>query len=213
MSADFGSMLKFMSTSSPESYRGWLLGLDPGTLTSPAERQAYEQAVCKVAGAFGFLPEASFGATSDRAQFRCSLIQQGSRAVSPLMRLTTTEASALLPGLMQANLSTMTQMKLPKGQTPILNGIRAGKVRYERLDPNEHWQTWRELVGQIDRGGVAKGDCEDLSTSVAAELVYNGIPARPYVYQSGPKLYHVVVSSAPWGLLDPSRAAGMEGRG
>jgi hypothetical protein len=57
------------------------------------------------------------------------------------------------------------------------------------------------------------GDCEDLSSAVAAELTYNGIPARTYVYKSGGKLYHVVVKTDRWGLLDPSRAAGMDGNG
>ena len=69
------------------------------------------------------------------------------------------------------------------------------------------------LVGPVYGGARAYGDCEDLASAVVAELVYNGIPARTYVYRSGGKLYHVVVKTDRWGLLDPSRAAGMEGNG
>ena len=95
---------------------------------------------------------------------------------------------------------------------PILRGIQSGRVRYDRRDPQEHWQTWCELYGQM-RKGIAHGDCEDLAAAVAAELLYAGKHARTYVYQSGPSLYHVVVKTKRWGLLDPSRAAGMGGNG
>ena len=213
MSTKFSEMLDFMSGSPAPTYRSWLFGLDVSAL-SDADKLLYERAVCNAdPGAFGFLPETSLGGTSDRSRFRCSLILSGSRAVRPKLLLDTEEAAAMLPGLVQANVSTMTRMNWPKGNMPVLNGIHDGRVRYHRYDPEEHWQTWRELVTQIDKRGKARGDCEDLSTAVAAELVYNGVPARPYVYKSGERLYHVVVMTNPWGLLDPSRAAGMEGNG
>ncbi len=130
----------------------------------------------------------------------------------PQLKLSTTEASSMLTGLVQANLSTMST-HAKRGDMPILDGIRRGRVRYERADPGEHWQTWRELKAQLDAGQVAKGDCEDLASAVTAELVFNGVPARVFVYKSGPRLYHVVTKTPKWGLLDPSRAAGMGGNG
>lgn len=138
----------------------------------------------------------------------------GSRAISPHFELETHEAASLLDGLVSVDLSQI-QRKLngEKGEYPVISGIQAGRVRYRRADPTEHWKTWREMGAEMKRTGLATGDCEDLSTAVAAELLYNGIPARTYVYQSGPKLYHVVVQTDRWGLLDPSRAAGMDGNG
>jgi hypothetical protein len=138
--------------------------------------------------------------------------QVGSAKISPTFRLQTNEAAHLLQGLVAVDLS---QIKgefdrlgaRGKGQFPVLQGIQKGTIRYKRYDPREHWKTWREIVMS------GTGDCEDLSAAVVAELRYNGVPARTYVYQSAPKLYHVVVSTERWGLMDPSRAAGMEGNG
>lgn len=189
----------------------WLVQIDPADLPK-SERGFYETALSHAFDCPGFVPSVSLGYDGPRATFRGSFAVQGSRAVSPKLRLSTEEASSLLSGLVAANLSTM-RRTAKKGDMPILNGIRQGTVRYERLDPDEHWQTWRELKAQLDKGGVAKGDCEDLSSAIAAELLFNGVPARTYVYKSGPKLYHVVIHTKPWGLLDPSRAAGMEGNG
>tara|TARA_Y100000389_G_scaffold203525_1_gene252185 strand:+ start:1519 stop:1857 length:339 start_codon:yes stop_codon:yes gene_type:complete len=111
------------------------------------------------------------------------------------------------------NLAQIDRAKIGKAPFPVLEAIQAGRIRYRRADPNEHWQTWQELIQPVLSGGQGYGDCEDLSAAVAAELTYNGIPARTYVYKSGGKLYHVVVKTKRWGLLDPSRAAGMEGNG
>lgn len=68
-------------------------------------------------------------------------------------------------------------------------------------------------MNPVFSGGTGFGDCEDLASGVAAELSRSGIKARTYVYQSGPKLYHVVVKTDRWNLLDPSRDAGMQGNG
>jgi len=68
-------------------------------------------------------------------------------------------------------------------------------------------------MGSVLAGGIGYGDCEDLASAVVAELTRSGIPARTYVYQSAAKLYHVVVKTDRWGLVDPSRAAGMDGNG
>lgn len=167
-----------------------------------------------------------------RAAFRgqvLAVLPAGSRGIHPRMDLRTPEAANMLDGVVSVNLAQMTRAELPRGVFPILQGVQQGRVRYERLDPDEHWQTWRELVAQMGGlqvvqvggdgrvsfggSGIAQGDCEDLSSAVTAELLYNGVPARTYVYKSGPRLYHVVVKTDRWGLLDPSRAAGMGGNG
>jgi hypothetical protein len=127
--------------------------------------------------------------------------------ISPTLKLQTHEAANMLDGLVSVGLSQLDRSKLPRGEYPVIRGIQMGAIRYRRSDPQEHWKTWREVLG------TGQGDCEDLASAVVAELRYNGIPARTYVYQSGPKLYHVVVKTDKWGLLDPSRAAGMEGNG
>ena len=133
--------------------------------------------------------------------------------MTPYFDIKTNEAANLLDGLVSVGLSQIDKRIGRKGVYPVIRGIQMGQIRYKRADPREHWQSWREIVEQVDRFGVAGADCEDLSSAVAAELVYNGIPARTYTYKSGPKLYHVVVKTDRWGLLDPSRAAGMEGNG
>lgn len=134
--------------------------------------------------------------------------------MSPHFEIQTREAANLLDGLVSVNLSQMERSPFgAKGNFPILRGIQQGTVRYRRADPLEHWKSWREMMEEMAETGRATGDCEDLAGAVAAELLFNGLPARTYVYQSGPKLYHVVVKTNRWGLLDPSRAAGMEGNG
>ncbi len=139
----------------------------------------------------------------------------GSLGVHPYFNLNADEAANLLDGLVSVNLRQIDKAGGFSGSPrfPILTGIQQGRVRYRRADPREHWQSWRELVEQMQRGGTAYADCEDLSSAVAAELLAAGQTARTYVYKSGPRLYHVVVKTDRWGLLDPSRAAGMEGNG
>ena len=139
----------------------------------------------------------------------------GSLGVHPYFNLNADEAANLLDGLVSVNLRQIDKAGGFSGSPrfPILTGIQQGRVRYRRADPREHWQSWRELVEQMERGGKAYADCEDLASAVSAELIAAGQPARTYVYKSGPRLYHVVVKTDRWGLLDPSRAAGMEGNG
>ena len=137
----------------------------------------------------------------------------GSRAISPYFRLGVADAANLLDGLVSVDLGQLERKGVRKGQFPLIGAIQAGRVRYRRRDPREHWKTWNELMEPVFAGGMGFGDCEDLSSGVAAELVFNGIKARTYVYQSAPKLYHVVVQTPRWGLLDPSRDAGMQGNG
>jgi hypothetical protein len=127
--------------------------------------------------------------------------------ISPSLDLSTPDAASMLDGLVSVGIAQMARAGLPKGKFPVIRGIQSGRIRYERRDPNEQWQTWQQLLAS------GEGDCEDLTTATAAELLYNGIEARTYVYKSGPHLYHVVLSTRRWGILDPSRAAGMEGNG
>ncbi len=135
-------------------------------------------------------------------------------AISPHIRLKTHEAANLLDGLVSVGLGQIARSShSARGSFPIIRAIQTGRLRYRRADPREHWKSWRELMQELQRRGRATGDCEDLSAAVAAELLYNGIAARTYVYRSGGKLYHVVVHTKRWGLLDPSRSAGMEGNG
>jgi hypothetical protein len=134
--------------------------------------------------------------------------------MSPTFRIRTVDAANLLDGVVSMNLGQMAKSRYgAPGHFPILRGIQRGTVRYRRADPDEHWKTWRELMEELEHRGRAFGDCEDLASAVAAEMLYNGTGARTYVYKSAPKLYHVVVKTDRWGLLDPSRAAGMEGNG
>ena len=145
-----------------------------------------------------------------------ALVDRGPRGsrFSPTFHLRTEEAANLLDGVVSANLSQMAKdPRGARGKFFLLRGIQDGWVRYKRADRKEHWQTWREMVEQRDRTGVVRGDCEDFAAAVAAELVANGIDARTYVYKSTPGLYHVVVKTQKWGLLDPARGAGMGGNG
>lgn len=154
-----------------------------------------------------------------RAAFRASLAPGEGSFIRPRIDVTPAEAANLLEGLVRVDehqIRTQTGRQPGYGASspfPILTGIQRGTVRYEVLDPFEEWKTWGRLVSELETRGTATGDCEDLSSAVAAELRFAGIPARTYVYKSGPKLYHVVVQTDRWGTLDPSRSAGMEGDG
>jgi hypothetical protein len=145
--------------------------------------------------------------------------QHGSKAIHPKIEVTAEEAAHLLEGLVRVDVSQLqksTGAQPGFGRSspmPILRGIQAGTVRYDAFDPDEEWKTWSQLVGELQTKGKAVGDCEDLSSAVAAELRFAGIPARTYVYKSGPRLYHVIVATEKWGYLDPSRQSGMEGEG
>lgn len=118
---------------------------------------------------------------------------------------------ALLQGYTGALAHEVRIARMAGDDRSVVRSIRSGAIRYVRSDPDETWQTWERTV----RAG---GDCEDLAAAVAAELRVDGIPdgpyagrpvrARPVVYRARPGLLHVVVD-APWGIIDPSRLAGM----
>ena len=128
-------------------------------------------------------------------------------AIRPhLTRLTLEEAAWMMQGLYLADLS-----QLERGIPGILHWLRRGtaagggrRLRYVRDDPDEVWQTLRDLWAS---GG---GDCEDLAAAVAAELTYKGVPARPVIYRVRRGLAHAVVQVLGTGqILDPSRLGGM----
>lgn len=119
------------------------------------------------------------------------------------------EAAQLLTGLVAVNLEQLRQAAASGVPLPSMIGeINAGRVRYRRADPLEHWKSYRELL----RDGW--GDCEDLAPACVAELLLRGIYATPWVYRSNAATgtYHVILWAEPWGLLDPSRSAGMGSR-
>lgn len=126
--------------------------------------------------------------------------------------LTLGQALACLQGYTAALEAEIRAARRAGDTRSVITGIRIGAVRYVRADPDETWQGWAET---LEAGG---GDCEDLAAAVSAELRVDGIPggplpgqtvrARPVVYRARPGLLHVVVDS-PWGIIDPSRLAGM----
>ena len=56
-----------------------------------------------------------------------------------------------------------------------------------KADPHEEWQSWEAVLAN------GTGDCEDLASAVAAELVAAGVPSRPVAFEARPGLWHVVV--------------------
>lgn len=121
------------------------------------------------------------------------------------MNLGPQAAAGVLAGLVQANLTQIASAQ-KAGSFPITRGLREGTIKYVKADPEEHWQTWEEVLE------AGSGDCEDLAPAVAAELVAAGIEARPVAYQAREGLWHVVVEvrGVPGvNFIDPSREGGM----
>jgi len=151
--------------------------------------------------------------------------------ISPLFKVTGEEAKGLLYGLLEVD---KFQLRQHPEWPSVRSLIRDGKIQYEEYDPDEHWQTTRELMEQIGAVGVAKGDCEDIAVAMAADdQVRHGIESLPYAYSPKAGLFHVVTAvpkhaSASFGgaalwpkasmappvygyeLQDPSAAAGMK---
>lgn len=115
-------------------------------------------------------------------------------------------AQYVLFGLYLNNLAELQQLAAANGgRVPsVLEGIQRGEIVYDKEDPDEDWKTYATVLRE------KRGDCEELATAVAAELTFAGEPAIPWAYPSGPGLWHVVVDTLRWGLLDPSVAGGME---
>jgi len=149
--------------------------------------------------------------------------------ISPHFNLSGSDARGLLYGLMETD---KIQLRENPGLPSMRQLIQQGRVRYRRADPQEHWQSYKELVEQTEDGGTAYGDCEDLATALAAEdQVRYGVQSIPYAYTPREGLFHVVTavprgqfggiprhhwpdakgapSIAGYVLQDPSAAAGM----
>jgi len=137
--------------------------------------------------------------------------------MNPTFKISSQDATHLLEGLVNVNQAQIDRRKAKGNYEPflILKAIQQGKLRYRKADPSEHWQSYEELrssVADEKMAGTVRGgaDCEDLAAAVVAELRTEGIPARTYVYKAKPGLFHVVVHTKQWGLLDPSITAGMK---
>ena len=137
--------------------------------------------------------------------------------MNPTFNISTRDATHLLEGLVKVNQAQIQRRKKKGTYKPftILRSIQNGRLKYKKADPTEHWKSFEELHSSISNdkmSGTVKGgaDCEDLSAAVVAEFREEGIPARTYVYFARPGLYHVIVETKKWGLLDPSITAGMK---
>jgi hypothetical protein len=112
--------------------------------------------------------------------------------IHPYFNVTGPEAKGLLYGLLEMSKD---QLRANPGFPSMRQLVQEGKVRYRESDPNEHWQTYREIVEKVGSDGVAYADCEDLATAVAAEdQVRYGIESIPYAYSPRQGLFHVVTA-------------------
>ena len=76
--------------------------------------------------------------------------------ISPLFRMEGDEAR----GLSDSSRSNKIQLRKDPSMPSVRQLIsREGQVRL--YDPKEHWKTYREIVDEAGRDGVAYGDCED----------------------------------------------------
>ena len=115
------------------------------------------------------------------------------------------EGAEALWGVVLVNLQQLRKMEEAYGFYPsALEGIRTGQLRYLRHDPLEHWKTYTQLMES------GKGDCEDLTCAVVAELLHRNIEAAPFVRPpSFGRTYHVLVELGTGEFYDPSKQAGM----
>lgn len=99
---------------------------------------------------------------------------------------------------------------------PNLPPLYGSGVRYEREPPGR--EDWQDIHTTLRRKG---GDCEDLGTWRAGELLVHGIPARAFARprpmivpgDEGPvvgTLWHIMVNRQGR-IEDPSKKLGMEG--
>lgn len=117
------------------------------------------------------------------------------------------DAATFLQGLFAVDVAQM--LASGPDRPRIRELIKAGRMRYDRKDDDEHWQTYAELLAHAP---VPGGDCEDLAAAWAAEMVVDGWDrgSRPVVYRSSSSVSHVVAWSPQNGAyIDPSRLAGM----
>lgn len=91
-------------------------------------------------------------------------------------------------------------------RNPLAPPLYLSGVRYQ-TEPKEDWLS----IPEVWRRG--SGDCEDLATWRAAELIVSGEPAIAYWEQPvvGRRLYHILVRRNDNTIEDPSRVLGMRG--
>ena len=112
--------------------------------------------------------------------------------IDPKFNVTGAEAKGLLYGLLEMNLN---QLRDRPDFPSIRQLVKEGKVKYNVNDPEEHWKTYREIVEEYGKNGVAYADCEDLATAVAAEDIEKyGVASKPFAYSPRPGLFHVVTA-------------------
>ena len=113
-------------------------------------------------------------------------------SISPHFEMTGDEARGLLYGLLESN---KIQLRKDSEMPSVRKLLQDGKLIYKRADPEEHWQTYRELTEQVARNGVGYGDCEDFATAIAAEdQVRFGVQSLPFAYSPRQGLFHVVTA-------------------
>lgn len=112
--------------------------------------------------------------------------------ISPHFEVTGEEAKSFLPALVKINEG---QLRKNPQWPSVRSLIKQGKIQYRLADPQEHWQTYRELVEAVQANGIAYADCEDLASAVAAEdRVRRGIQTEAYAYKPKENLFHVVAA-------------------
>lgn len=119
---------------------------------------------------------------------------------------------------MQILLDALTGLHLQHfAEHPQTPGLYKSGVVYEREPPGR--EDWQDIPTTLRRGS---GDCEDLATYRAADLMRRGIPARaiakprPMVIRTedGPALgtlWHILTRWPNGAIEDPSLKLGMEG--
>lgn len=119
---------------------------------------------------------------------------------------------------MQIMLDGLTRIHLDHYRRyPKTPSLYASGVRYEREPPGQ--EDWQDLFTSLRRGS---GDCEDLATWRAADLIRRGIPARafghprPMLIQTPTgaemgTLWHILVRWPNGRIEDPSKLLGMQG--
>lgn len=113
--------------------------------------------------------------------------------ISPKFNLTGDEARYLLEGGLVG--VDAFQLRQHPEYPSFRDLIRDGKIRYDQNDPDEKWQSYRELMEQVAQFGFARGDCEDFGPALAAsDRHHYGVDSHPYPYQPAPKLFHVVTA-------------------
>lgn len=107
---------------------------------------------------------------------------------------------------LNACLQALMELDVTALKSGVFPALYASGVRYRRepLPVREQWKT----VPAVLRDG--HGDCEDLATWRAAELVVTGQDpaARPVLVRTG-RGWHVVVRRGDGSTEDPSRLLGM----